>query len=519
MTESDNNPPPVLPPADEFEAYHQHRFYLFTVLGIVLALVSTISYFAIGEGSLVLPILSLVFLAILVVIWRYPSATFYLLFAAILVFEVNVSNHPDAIVDKIPFFRNINTIIQMYTDKTVNAFPINPMEVLLLITGVFAALRAIFDHRGKIVLGPLFLPITAYMVFVMLGWINGMLTGGDFKISLQEVRPQFYFLMAYLMAVNTIKTPGHLQRIYWITVLCIGLKGIIYTIRRNTVFAGMALPDQGVGSHEEAFFFDCFEMLLIILSFCNIQKHLRRVMCFLLPIVVLGNLATNRRAGTAAIIIVMPILLLAAHRVLPKYRKGIAAFGLAIIILGPLYYFTFRHSESMLGQPARAIASQFDPDARDAGSNAYRDAENADLVATIHLAPLQGYGYGKRMLHVAPIADISKLYDWWDIITHNQVLWVWMRTGTLGMVAFWMMVSAIIIYACRTIRSESATAEVKAIGIFTMMVICMLMFFGLLDLQFTNYRDMLFGGFWVGILVNASRLTPPLPTQEKGITP
>ena len=71
----------------------------------------------------------------------------------------------------------------------------------------------------------------------------------------------------------------------------------------------------------------------------------------------------------------------------------------------------------------------------------------------------------------------------------------------------------------RSLRSETANSEIKALGIFAMVVICMLMFFGLLDLQFTNYRDMLFGGFWVGILASAPRLTTFLTAQEKGISP
>jgi len=529
MTEKDTNPPiitpphidpsPILPDNEEFAAYHQRRVHLFTLLTCVLAFLSAIAYLVVGSGSLIMPFVLLIILAILIVLWHYPSATFYLLFTATLLFETAVSNKPDAIVEKVPFFLNINTMVQTYAHADFKALPINIPEVLLFITACMAGIHAAFNRHGKILLGPLCWPIFAYICFVTIGWMNGMATGGDFKISLQEVRPQFYFFIAYLMAFNIVRTPRHLLRLYWIMALCIGLKGIIYTIRRNTVFAGMALPDQGVGSHEEAFLFDCFIMLLVVMSFCGLHKRLKTAMWFLLPFVVMGNLATNRRAGTAAFILVFPILLLAAHRVLPKRRKLISAFSLAVAILGPIYYFTFRHSESMLAQPARAIASQFEANPRDASSNAYRDAENADLMATIHLAPIQGYGYGKRMLHVAPIADISKEYDWWDIMTHNQVLWVWMRVGSFGMFSFWMMVSAIIIQACRNIRDETASTEVKAVSIFGMLVICMLMFFGLLDLQFSNYRDMLFGGFCAGMIAIAPQIKAEVSTQKKEVLP
>ena len=509
MTETDTNVPLIMPDAEEFAVYSQRRTYLFAALTFVLAFVSVTFAVAFGTDSVVLPAVLIAILTTLVIIWHYPAATFYLLFTATLVFETTLSNSPDAIVEKVPFFWNLNTIMEFYANSNLKILPVNPVELLLFSTAIFAGIRSAYIHRGKISLGPLFWPIAAYIGFVTMGWINGVLTGGDFKISLQEVRPQFYFFIAYLMAVNIVKTPRHLQRLYWATVICIGLKGLIYTIRRYTIFAGVPLPDQGVGSHEEAFLFNSFIMLFLILNFCSIQKRLRALMCFLLPFVVLGNLATNRRAGTAAFIFVLPILLMAVHRVLPKRRKLISITGLAIAILFPLYYFAFRNSDSMLAQPVRAVSSQFDPSPRDAASNAYRDAENMDLMETIRLAPIQGFGYGKRMLHVAPIADISKQYDWWDIMTHNQVLWVWMRVGTFGMIAFWLMVAAIVIRACTIIRSATASIEVKAIGIFSMVVICMLMFFGLLDLQFSNYRDMLFSGFWVGVLAAIGRVASP----------
>jgi hypothetical protein len=515
MHDPDTNLPPILPAADEFAEAHQRRVYLFLGLASFLAIVSTIFYFAFDLESLILPAVLLVSIAVIIAIWNYPGVTFYLLFTATVLFELFISQSPDAIVEKVPFFMNLNSIVQTYAHVDFKALPINLVEILLGIAAVFAGLRAAFNHQNKVHLGPLFWPIAAYICFVILGWVNGMATGGDFKISLQEVRPQFYFFIAYLMAVNVVRTPAHLQRAYWIAVLGIGLKGIIYTVRRFTVFANMPVPEQGVGSHEEAFFFDCFEMLLMVLSFCKIHKHLRTVMWLLIPFVVLGNLATNRRAGTAAITIVIPILMLVVHRALPERRKLITVAGIAMAILFPIYYFSFKNSDSMLGQPARAISSQFSPTDRDASSNEYRDAENADLYATIKLAPLHGYGYGKRMLHVVPIADISNAYEWWDIMTHNQVLWIWMRLGTFGMLSFWMMVGAIIIRACWNVRSPTASVETKAASIFGMLVICMLMFFGLLDLQFSNYRDMLFGGFWTGILAIAPHFTATVPTQEK----
>jgi hypothetical protein len=103
------------------------------------------------------------------------------------------------------------------------------------------------------------------------------------------------------------------------------------------------------------------------------------------------------------------------------------------------------------------------------------------------------------MFHAVPIANISGTYQWWDIMTHDQILWVWMRVGTFGFIAFWCMVAAIVMQACFLLRT-TRNADFQATAIFTICVMGMLMIFGLLDLQLSNFRDMLFAGFWAGVV-------------------
>ena len=86
------------------------------------------------------------------------------------------------------------------------------------------------------------------------------------------------------------------------------------------------------------------------------------------------------------------------------------------------------------------------------------------------------------------------------MIPHNQILWVWMRTGSLGFLAFWLMICAMIIRCCHLVRAKGADVEAKTLGIFTGQVIAMLIVFGLLDLQLVNFRDLLFTGFFLGVV-------------------
>jgi hypothetical protein len=497
--------PNRLPTAEDYARAARSRSLKFLLGGGVLAAIVAAAYAGIGLDNIFLPLVILVAFVIPILLWRYPRLALYFVFACACLFEIETipgadgNGYADALTDRIPVFWNVNTILQRYAHMDFKAIPLNLLEVLLLTAGLCALVRSAYTKTANFRAGELIWPISVYMGFVALAWVNGMMTGGDFKISLQEIRSQLYFGIAYLMAFNMLRDRQQLLTALWLTAICIGLKGILLTFRRYVTLHGLPLPDQGVGAHEEAFFFDAFIALLLSLSVCGALPKLRGTMLALLPFVILGSLACNRRAGTAAFIVMIPMLALAAYQALPNRRRLIAFLCAGGMIAFAGYYAAFKNSNSILAQPARAINSQFTPDPRDASSNAYRDAENADLMATIRSAPL-GYGYGKRMLHAVPIADISTLYEWWDIMTHNQVLWVWMRVGTFGFLAFWMMVSAILICAARTIRSERADLELKSVAMTGMLIVGALMIFGLLDLQFSNFRDMLFAGLWSGIL-------------------
>ena len=100
-------------------------------------------------------------------------------------------------------------------------------------------------------------------------------------------------------------------------------------------------------------------------------------------------------------------------------------------------------------------------------------------------------------------------------MTHNQILWVWMRVGTFGFLAFWMMICGHPRSApARRSATPDADSETKAVGIFALLMTAMLMIFGLLDLQLSNFRDMLFAGFWVGRAGRGPRPDPPPPARQ-----
>ena len=506
----------AIPSAEDYVAATRHRTIGFMLGGGVLAGSVASAYVAFGMDNTLLPIALLVAVITPILLWRFPRFSLFFTLAAACLFELDLLTGPtgteyaDALTDRVPFFWNVNTIFQIYAHTNFKAVPLSLFEFFLIIAAVCSVLRTVYNRTTKLRVGALFLPIGVYLGFVLLGWAGGVVGGGDFKISLQEVRSQFYFGIIYLMAVNIVRERQQIFTLLWVTVCCIGFKAILLTFRRYVTLHGQPLPDQGVGSHEEAFFFDVFILLLVSLVLCKVLPRLQWLMWSLLPFVVLANLACNRRAATAAMVIVFPVILLALYQALPDRRRLIVGLGVVLSLAFSVYYPAFKNSDSVIAQPARAIRSNFQPDARDASSNAARDAENANLMATIRANPIFGYGYGRPYYHVVAMADISKIYALEDFIPHNQILWVWERVGTIGFLIFWLMISAIIIYAAQTLRAPDSDNVTKAVGLFVLLLVFLLIIFGLLDLQLSNSRDVLFVGLWTGALA----VTPGMQPRE-----
>ncbi len=503
-----------------------------TILGAVaglLALAAGLLYVLVQPTTLLLPILLLTVTLLPAVFWYFPRLSLYGILSAACLFEIfKQIEDGSGITDAVPFFWNINTMFEKCLGSNPHAVPINYFELVLIIFSAVMLLRFATRQQTTMRCGSLFWPILVYLGFVAVGWLNGMTTGGNFNEALQEVRAQLYFGVAYFLAVNAVRNEKHAAPLIWLTVLCIGFKACNYIWRHFTIFHG-EIQEQGVGSHEEAFFFMAFVMLLATLSFSRLLPKLQMLMWALLPLIIFANLTTNRRTAYAAVTIVLPVLLLAAYQGFPKARKGVLSFIVVLAAVFPPYFLAFRNSSGALGGPARAIQSAIAPSQRDSDSDQYRKIENYDLMLTVRATSttqLIGYGYGKRFLTPGGNLDMIKdIYPWYNLLPHNQILWVWMRLGTLGFLAFWGMVCATLVYACRVIRYKESEAKRKAasesnlypraVALYTLILVVLLLVFGLLDLQLSNFRDMIFVAIWVGAMSGLAPNALSLNDPEK----
>lgn len=428
-------------------------------------------------------------------IWRAPVRGLYVLFGLAVMQETTYSGavFSDDLGYYTPIFQDIST----WTHISGISFSI--AEVFMLLVAVIWVTKGIADRTLHFDKGIVMLPLGLYIFMVGVAEAHGLSSGGDFKLSLWEIRSQVYMFIAYILACNLVKTRAHLNTLLWIVVVGTGIKGVQGVWRYLITLHGAIHSVESLFPHEQSYFFNLFLTLALILPLYGASKRLKRVTYAFLPFVIIASLANQRRAAILAIAFALIVLLFITIVANPRRRRtGIAMVALLIVIFPP-YYLAFKDSTGLIGQPAHAIASNFTPDTRDQSSNQYRINEDKDILATMRLSPLIGYGYGKRMYIAYPLPDISSAYIFWNLLPHDSILWVFMRTGIIGYCLLWLLIGTALLRAGEAV-TRSDDVYLKGIAVFCILAVIQEIIFGYLDLQWTNYRNLITMGLLFAII-------------------
>jgi hypothetical protein len=309
--------------------------------------------------------------------------------------------------------------------------------------------------------------------------------------------------------------------VIWAFVIGTGLKaaqGIYVFIQvRNW----QPRPEAVLG-HEEAFTFGVFIILVGALWLFRVDGRLRKTATWLLPLVIAADLANNRRAAWLLLGGGLLTLAVIGYCVLPSRRRALNRTALVLLASSAVYLPVYWNKTGGLAQPARAIHSQISPDARDAASNLYRLQENANLKYNVRLGGLLGRGFGVPIDYALPIVDISNIDPNIKYVPHNGVLYILMRMGILGAIAFWALLGSAIVAGCRLARAVDR--ELAAVGALVACALVAYAFEGAVDQGFFFYRIALITGTLVGLAeaarrMNRRRQDPVRPSDRTGLAP
>lgn len=345
-----------------------------------------------------------------------------------------------------------------------NSFSFTPLEICIALTFAIWFLRMAFQRKWEVRFTALLLPISLFTAFVAFGVAYGLGRGGDRVIGLWEARGIFYILPVYLLASNLLTKKSHVNILLWAVILP-NIGDAIYGF--NYVATELQFELGGIeriGEHAMSIHWNMFFVLLLAAWIYPTSFAKRTVLLAGLPIVLIAYIANNRRASFITMALAIVVIAFIMYRLNRRQFWWVAP---PLAAIGLVYLLVFWNSSGALGAPAKAIKSVIgEADVRDASSNVYRLFENTNIMFTIKTSPLFGVGFGQKFYVLVPMADISS-FVWWEYITHNSILWIWMKTGIGGFLSMLWMVGMAIATGTRTLwqmpRNELGMAATLAV--------------------------------------------------------
>lgn len=453
--------------------------------------------------DLVLAILPILMIAALIV--RWPVTGFYVTVACVVLIEDGPNPIPDGTDNLAVFHWPVGSALEGSFER--------PIGFLFLFI-FFVIIIPQLTRRQKLLWGgPLFLPFVLYLLCVAGGIVHGLTSGGNLKTIVIEVRPFWYLFESYLLAYNLVTKKAHIRALFWIVIIGAGVKslqGLYYLVVLHGHVEGL---DASILEHEESFFF--VGLILLFVLFCLHYRYRPQLYAALLvlPTVLIALVANQRRADYIALVLALAFAWIIIYHLKPQARKALAIGMLVCVVLAAGYVIAFSHSSGLFGEPARAVLSIINPkyaDARDASSNLYRQIEDYDLKYTAKQNLLLGFGFGKPFLQPFLLPDVSATDPVYLLIPHNNIYWILMRLGPIGYLAFWYLIGAVIVRGCLIAR-QLKDQYLQLVAIYVIGVIAMEIVVAFADYQLYFYRNVIYVGLLVGVLMKL----PILDKQEE----
>jgi len=334
---------------------------------------------------------------------------------------------------------------------------LTPLEILIIAALGTAIMSAALTRQsiGRAAFG---WSIVLFIIMLAAGFARGAVAGGDMYIGLWEVRYLLYVPALYVIARISLRRPEHIAALLLVGLAATAVFAVEGAYRKialiNTGLLG-TFPDLFY-EHDDVIFLATFLIFASSAFVFRVQGRVRVLGVLAAPILAFTLLASGRRSGI--IVLLVGLLVIALVLFIVK-RRAFFANALPLLVVAGLFLGLTWNAAGMVGQPARAIRSLYEPDPRDAASNFYRLLETYDITATLQSDPLLGVGFGREFLMVAMLPDLS-WWPFWRYETHNSVLWIWMKLGVIGYVVFWSIIGSGMSRAAWKITSLSGRGAV-----------------------------------------------------------
>ena len=409
-----------------------------------------------------------------------------------------------------PFNKNLSSreSILFVSDQLT----VSPLELVLLFGVVACGLRGLAETGRPFAKGPLLRPLLAFTFFVVVGFVNGISSGGDVRAAVFEVRPLLYLPLVYLLVTSVATEARHYRQLMWTAMAAVLVQSLLSLRYLETLSPADREGLEGLNEHGSSIAMGALLILLLAtLTYrkCSVAARLG-LTATAIPVLWVF-LVSQRRAAVVALAAAIVLLIIS---LLWRQRRTLWKIAPITAILTIGYLGAFWNSTSSIGFPAQAIKGVVAPDqlsAADQSSDLYRIIETYDLNYTIRSSPVLGLGFGQPFLRPVALPDISK-FEFNAYMPHNSFLWIWIKTGFAGFVTMLYLIGRTIMLGVDRLRRLGDGIDV-AMTLTAVLYVVMYTIFTYVDIAWDS-RNMVLLGLAMGL---CSLRVPPQPARRAAL--
>jgi len=319
--------------------------------------------------------------------------------------------------------------------------------------------------------------------------------GADNSMAMWQLDRVMYVPLIFLLFSTGLRGPQDAPAVAKVILL----SGTWRALQARYVIATLHLPpDPLTGepavayatTHHDSMLFAWTTVLVLALLVHRYRNGSGKLALVVLPILVSGMLANNRRLVWVQIIIVL-VTLYFVTGMTPVKKMIRRVLRLASpVLIG--YIAVGWGSNAGVFKPVRIIRSAIDSKAD--ASTAWRDIENFDLLYTYRQFPIFGTGYGHGFWEIMPLPAVD--YQLERFVPHNSILGLWTYCGFVGFTAITLLWGSGVYFGIRAYHAATSPRDKSAA------LVC---FGGLLIHYLQCYGDMGLGS-WTGVFMVAPSL-------------
>lgn len=472
--------------SDHYAARARLRSVIAITIAVGIAIAISV---ALATDGGVVPLAALLGALVGLAVLTRPVLGVYLLFGSAVLFEQGDIPGLDSITAQIRFFSNANALIPL---------PLSLADLLLLVTLASFALRRLAQPCEPLHVGPLGSAVATYGSIFVIGVGIGLARPlWNANAALFELRGPIQMCVLYFLATNLIRDRSQFVALIGGFVALVGVKAVQALLNYQQAQSQSWALD-AVTSHEDVVFFDLAIALALVMAVLGVRTKISMALFALQPVILVAELVTQRRVAFAALGVVILVIALLCLTVNPRRIAMLALFG--AVALGA-YVALFWGDEGTLGQPIRAMRAALEPDAvsaRDLSSDNWRLIENRNIAYTIGELPLTGVGVGQQYLFQEQPPSLTFIFSFWRNVTHNGLLWLWLKAGPIGALALWFLVARVLLLGS-ALFARIEDPRRRWMAVVPVALIAIQLAFSSVDMGLTQSRTMIVLGTILGL--------------------